>query len=126
MANAPQRPCLRCRKKLTLEKYCHLCKPIIEAKKKKENLVYEKKRGSSQERGYDSAWKKASKEWLRKHRWCNICKIKPAELVDHIIPHKGNKKLFWDDKNNWQPSCKSCNSSKAAKYEGGFGNKEKL
>lgn len=24
-----------------------------------------------------------------------------AEVVDHIIPHKGDKKLFWDS-GNWQ------------------------
>jgi 5-methylcytosine-specific restriction enzyme A len=24
--------------------------------------------------------------------------------VDHIIPHKGNQKLFWDTK-NWQSLC---------------------
>jgi hypothetical protein len=27
-----------------------------------------------------------------------------TECIDHIIPHKGDKLLFWN-KNNWQPSC---------------------
>jgi 5-methylcytosine-specific restriction enzyme A len=28
-----------------------------------------------------------------------------AEVVDHIIPHKGDINLFWDTK-NWQALCK--------------------
>jgi 5-methylcytosine-specific restriction protein A len=28
-----------------------------------------------------------------------------ATVVDHIIPHKGDKRLFWDP-SNWQPLCK--------------------
>lgn len=35
----------------------------------------------------------------------------PATVVDHIIPHTGNDKLFWD-KDNWQSLCKSCHDSK--------------
>lgn len=29
----------------------------------------------------------------------------PAELVDHVEPHKGDTKKFWD-KANWQSSCR--------------------
>jgi 5-methylcytosine-specific restriction protein A len=28
-----------------------------------------------------------------------------ATVVDHIIPHRGNQRLFWDQ-NNWQALCK--------------------
>jgi 5-methylcytosine-specific restriction endonuclease McrA len=28
-----------------------------------------------------------------------------AAVVDHIIPHKGDMRLFWNP-NNWQPLCK--------------------
>jgi len=31
--------------------------------------------------------------------------IAAATVVDHIIPHKGNQVLFWDE-SNWQPLCK--------------------
>ena len=31
-------------------------------------------------------------------------KITEATVVDHIIPHRGDMKLFWD-KSNWQPLC---------------------
>jgi len=33
--------------------------------------------------------------------------VTPATVVDHIIPHKGDDKLFWDQ-TNWQPLCKEC------------------
>lgn len=34
-----------------------------------------------------------------------------ATVVDHIIPHRGDQKLFWD-RSNWQALCKSCHDSK--------------
>ena len=30
--------------------------------------------------------------------------ITMATVVDHIIPHRGDQKLFWD-RSNWQPLC---------------------
>jgi len=30
--------------------------------------------------------------------------IKPATDVDHVIPHRGNRSLFWDEE-NWQALC---------------------
>lgn len=35
-------------------------------------------------------------------------------LVDHIIPHRGDKKLFWDER-NWQGLCKKHHDRKTAK-----------
>ena len=29
----------------------------------------------------------------------------PAQVTDHITPHKGDLALFWD-RNNWQSLCK--------------------
>ncbi|MCP4764479.1 MAG: HNH endonuclease [archaeon] len=124
MAQAPNRPCLQCRVNLTKETYCKICKPIVESRKKKENQEYEKKRGSSSQRGYDKVWRKISKDYLKKHRICVYCG-NPAECVDHIIAHKGNETLFKDSK-NWAASCIKCNSSKCAREEGGFGNERKL
>ncbi|WP_330164070.1 HNH endonuclease [Paenibacillus campinasensis] len=46
-----------------------------------------------------------------------------STVVDHIIPHKGDPKLFWD-KNNWQALCKKCHDTKTAREDGGFGNYE--
>ena len=36
----------------------------------------------------------------------------PATDVDHIIPHRGDKKLFWDS-GNWQSLCHECHSRKS-------------
>jgi 5-methylcytosine-specific restriction protein A len=74
---------------------------------------------------YTYQWRKASKQFLKEHPLCVHCqkegRLTPATDVDHIIPHGGNRKLFWDRK-NWQPLCKSCHSKKTAEEDGGFGN----
>ena len=38
-------------------------------------------------------------------------KLTPATVVDHIVPHRGDPRLFWDEK-NWQPLCKECHDRK--------------
>lgn len=85
-------------------------------------------RGSSTERGYDARWQRASKMYLREHPLCVQCqeegRVTAATVVDHIIPHKGNYELFWDE-SNWQSSCKTHHDIKTAKEDGAFGNKEK-
>ena len=66
-------------------------------------------RESAAKRGYDHRWRKARESFLRKHPLCVECsKIgihTPATVVDHIIPHRGDSKLFWD-KTNWQSLCR--------------------
>lgn len=56
---------------------------------------------------------------------CEECKelnrLLPATVVDHIIPHKGDKILFWDPKNH-QAMSKKCHDRKTAREDGGFGN----
>jgi 5-methylcytosine-specific restriction protein A len=41
----------------------------------------------------------------------------PATVVDHIVPHRGNQKLFWDRK-NWQSLCKTHHDRKTAQESG--------
>lgn len=64
---------------------------------------------SSSARGYDSRWKKARAAYLEAHPLCVECEKEgryiKATVVDHIIPHRGNKRLFWDS-DNWQSLCK--------------------
>ena len=31
--------------------------------------------------------------------------VAPCEVVDHIVPHKGDTALFWD-RANWQAACR--------------------
>ena len=72
-------------------------------------------RGGAESRGYDARWRKARTAFLQRNPLCNECmkrgKITPATVVDHIIPHRGDRKLFWDE-SNWQPLCKDCHDRK--------------
>ena len=60
-------------------------------------------------RGYGSRWQRESRAYLRSHPLCVECmkqgQYTKATVVDHIVPHRGDQKLFWD-KNNWQALCK--------------------
>ena len=73
------------------------------------------KRESAEERGYDSRWRTARKRFLNSNPLCVYClkdnKIVKAAVVDHIIPHRGDIKLFWDE-SNWQGLCKRCHDRK--------------
>lgn len=89
---------------------------------------YDRKRGGSTERLYDSRWQKAREGFLRSHPLC-MCpdcdagrlRVRAAVVVDHKIPHRGDKQLFWD-RNNWQSMAKDCHDKKTATEDGGFGN----
>lgn len=126
MPPAPKKPCRKvgCNK-LTTSSYCNEHSKKHKEEKIKKTRDYDKIRGTRTQRGYDNRWLRASKEFI-KGKVCVTCEkngiAKMAECTDHIIPHKGNMELFWD-KNNWQPLCLNCNSEKATKEEGGFGNK---
>jgi len=79
-------------------------------------------RSSSNERGYNYQWHIASRLYLKRNPLCVIClkegRIETATVVDHIIPHKGNQDLFWDE-SNWQSLCKMHHDRKTAKEKGG-------
>ena len=72
-------------------------------------------RGSAAERGYDAKWRRARKLFLQRHPLCANCLsqgiVTPATVVDHIVPHRGDHRLFWDEQ-NWQPLCKACHDRK--------------
>ena len=69
---------------------------------------------SSTQRGYNYKWQQARKRFLNAHPLCVYCKrddrITVANVVDHIVPHRGDQGLFWNV-NNWQSLCESCHSS---------------
>ncbi|MFG1340554.1 HNH endonuclease signature motif containing protein [Xanthobacter autotrophicus] len=64
------------------------------------------RRPTARERGYDSKWDLERKAFLKTHPKCSRCSA-DATVVDHIVPHKGDKKLFWS-RSNWQPLCRTC------------------
>lgn len=53
-----------------------------------------------------------AKAYLKAHPRCVGYKCEePAVHVDHINPHKGDMKKFWD-RSNWQPLCWHCHNRK--------------
>lgn len=75
---------------------------------------------SAGSRGYGRAWQKARKEYLAVHPLCVECMKRglyvKATDVDHIVPHRGDRTLFWD-KENWQALCHSCHSKKTGRED---------
>lgn len=55
-----------------------------------------------------SRWVAARKIHLMNHPLCVECRmegrVEAAGIVDHIIPHRGDAVLFWDE-SNWQSLC---------------------
>lgn len=107
MPNAPKRPC----------RYpgCpNLCDSGVYCNQHKQ-FSTDQLRGSAYERGYDARWRSARKSFLERYPLCAECmrngKLTPATVVDHIKPHRGDQRLFWD-MSNWQPLCKGCHDKK--------------
>jgi len=119
MPDKPLRPCAKhgCGE-LTRSKYCQKhTETVKEADRHKL---------SARQRGYTSKWERYRKVYLAQpeNALCALrldsrCAIK-AQCIDHIIPHNGNYKLFWDEKNH-QPACISCNSVKGQRTITGAG-----
>lgn len=117
----PKRVCAnrpRCSNLVELpERYCAVCKAEGAGKDQ---------RPSAAARGYGWRWQKASKaylaahpiavDWFKEH--CGV--LHAAEVVDHIVPWRGDWKLFWDS-SNWQGLTKSAHDRKTAMEDGGFG-----
>jgi 5-methylcytosine-specific restriction protein A len=87
----------------------------------------ERQRGSSDHRGYTYQWSLRAQRFKDRYPLCgqrpgdqapvmSRCfdegRVTPAFQVDHVIPHRGDPGLFWDEANNWQSLCASCGSLK--------------
>lgn len=68
-------------------------------------------------------WRKARLYYLTYNPLCVEChkqgRLITARVVDHIIDHKGNYELFWNQ-DNWQALCISCHNSKTARTNAGY------
>lgn len=87
----------------------------------------DQRRGSAHSRGYDYRWRKYAKRFLREHPLCEcpVCRagagvVRQSEVVDHIVPHRGDMALFWDPANH-QAMAKQCHDRKTATEDGGWG-----
>ena len=88
----------------------------------------DQRRGSQRERGYTRRWEAAAKRFKDRHPLCGMrpkgqtpvmsqCydegRVTPVYQVDHVVPHRGDQRLFWDSEHNWQSLCASCGSRKS-------------
>jgi len=84
-------------------------------------------RRSAFSRGYTKRWDRASKAFRLQYPLCgmrpddqapvmSLCdqmqRTTPATLTDHVVPHRGDQTLFWDEHGNWQSMCKRCHDRK--------------
>ncbi len=80
--------------------------------------IMTKQRLSPSTRGYDYKWRKFREEYLKRNPFCIECikkgKLTQAKVVDHMIPHKGDERLFWDE-SNMQALCIRCHNRKTGK-----------
>ena len=69
------------------------------------------------QRGYGRRWQRARLLYLGNNPTCVTCKdqgkLTAAGVVDHIIPHRDDRVLFWDV-SNWQALCTRCHNRKSA------------
>jgi 5-methylcytosine-specific restriction protein A len=78
-------------------------------------------RPSARQRGYTTEWEKARKHFLAEHPFCGECDrqgrpITPANIVDHVRPHRGNQERFWNI-DLWESLCKRCHDHKTPMEE---------
>lgn len=94
--------------------YGVLCQCQIKQKRER-NARHDSRRPTAAQRGYNHEWRKARKEYLTAHPSCRMCG-NPATVVDHIIAHRGDQRLFWH-RANWQPLCEPCHNSTKQRQE---------
>lgn len=130
MATAPLRPCL--------ETGCpeRVKRGRCDKHEAEHRQAIDRARGGASDRGYGWKWHQRRSAFLVRFPLCGMrqgdalrdrltdCqregRATPATMVDHLIPHKGDRALFWDQR-NWCASCGTCNRTKAVKEEGRFG-----
>lgn len=113
-------------------KYCadQLCNRRVEDGYCPEHArTIEHARGSSNARGYTYRWQRRAARFKANFPLCGMrpdgrppvmsaCydegRITPAYQVDHVVPHRGDMALFWDELGNWQSLCAACGAKKSA------------
>lgn len=70
---------------------------------------YRQARDPGRSKLYTSRWSKASIGFLKRVGVCPACEAAGitavAVVTDHVIPHRGDRALFWS-RDNWQGCCK--------------------
>lgn len=76
---------------------------------------HDQNRPSARARGYDREWQRERDLFLQANPTCKRCGA-PADTVDHVIPHKGDRWKFWN-RSNWQALCATCHNSHKQREE---------
>lgn len=80
----------------------------------------EQARGTSAQRLYGYRWQQARAAYIAAHSLCVMClsegRTTATTVVDHIVPHRGDPILFWDQ-DNWQSLCTTCHNSTKQRQE---------
>jgi 5-methylcytosine-specific restriction protein A len=91
--------------------------------------IVDRDRGTRQARGYGNRWARRARMFRARYPLCGMrpgdvapvmsrCheerRTTLADVVDHVVPHKGNPVLFWDELENWQSLCFACHSRKSS------------
>ena len=120
--------CLFCGEGLNSPSMCTYCGFRFCDEHSDEVRRHDKNRESSSKRGYGAKWRKYRRVFLLKNPICvdplseHPDVVVATNVVDHIIAHKGDVKLFWDPTNH-QATCGHCNTVKAVRHEGALGKK---
>lgn len=65
-------------------------------------------------------WRAGRRWFISANPLCAMCKrdgrVVEAQVVDHIVPHKGDQRLFFDQV-NWQALCFNCHNSRKQRAE---------
>lgn len=64
---------------------------------------------------YNNTWNRYSHAFLAINPKCFVCNA-ISTVVDHVIPHKGDEKLF-TKLDNHMPLCAACHNYSTAKYD---------
>ena len=89
--------------------------------------IPDRARGTFRERGYTARWDRRAAAFKRLYPLCGMRPngLRPvmsqchsegrttiATQVDHVVPHKGDPVLMWDELHNWQSLCSACHTRK--------------
>lgn len=105
-------------------------RPPSQGAKREQRREADHRRGSARERGYSREWDLAAKAHLLQHpacvyhqmaAWGGKPRIVAAQCVDHLVPHRGDREVFWN-RRDWVSACHDCHNGpkQALEREGGF------
>ena len=96
-------------RQLTKTKYCQDHKHLEGSERAKTHRVYDDKRGTPAQRGYDKQWRKARRIYMRNHYFCEICGKEKAVICHHkkSIEEHPELRLRLD---NLQAVCLGCHN----------------